>query len=158
VDSDTLFGPPVHQPDTHPYDSQRSPTDRSTRQEASNSTKIRMKRISSHEKKNGILTSAGVRNVVSEATGRESHVGVHLVPLGRSGTQLLRALEFNPTSPVLRIRHAPWSVQRYSTGTPSRITVLVSRNGKRPSVPPSRPMPDCLNPPKAMLKSVRNAL
>ncbi len=48
--------------------------------------------------------------------------------------------------------------QRYSAGGPSRITVLVSRNGSRPSVPPSRPIPDCLKPPKAIPKSVWNAL
>lgn len=43
-------------------------------------------------------------------------------------------------------------------GMSSRMTVLVSRNGSRPSVPPSRPIPDCLKPPKAMLKSVRKEL
>src|SRR6476646_3457453 len=45
----------------------------------------------------------------------------------------------------------------YVLGASSRITVLVSRNGSNPSLPPSRPMPDCLNPPNAMPKSVRNA-
>ena len=44
------------------------------------------------------------------------------------------------------------------SGRPSRITVLVSRNGSRPSLPPSRPMPDCLKPPNAMPKSVRKSL
>ena len=43
-------------------------------------------------------------------------------------------------------------------GSPFRITVLVSRNGSSPSVPPSRPMPDCLKPPNAIPKSVRKAL
>ena len=43
-------------------------------------------------------------------------------------------------------------------GLASRMSVFVSRNGTSPSVPPSRPMPDCLKPPKAMLKSVRKEL
>lgn len=29
---------------------------------------------------------------------------------------------------------------------------------KQPSAPPSRPVPDCLKPPNAIVKSVRNAL
>ena len=39
-------------------------------------------------------------------------------------------------------------------GISSRLTVFTSRKGGNPSVPPSRPMPDCLNPPKAIVKSV----
>jgi hypothetical protein len=38
-------------------------------------------------------------------------------------------------------------------GTPSKITVFDSRYGNSPSIPPSRPIPDCLKPPKAMLNS-----
>ena len=44
------------------------------------------------------------------------------------------------------------------SGSPSRITVLVSRNGSNPSMPPSRPIPDYLKPPNAIEKSVRKLL
>src|SRR6186713_3183177 len=43
-------------------------------------------------------------------------------------------------------------------GNPSRMTVFDSRKGSRPSTPPSRPTPDCLKPPNAMPKSLRNML
>src|SRR5262249_61794253 len=69
--------------------------------------------------------------------------------LARGGRQL-------PPAPY---RSHPYPTTRPADfGISSRISVLVSRNGSRPSVPPSRPMPDCLKPPKAMLKSVRNEL
>jgi hypothetical protein len=40
----------------------------------------------------------------------------------------------------------------------SSMRVLDSRNARSPSTPPSRPMPDCLKPPNAMLKSDLNPL
>ena len=41
------------------------------------------------------------------------------------------------------------AVRAYRDGSRSRMTAFVSRYGIRPSRPPSRPMPDCLKPPKA---------
>lgn len=76
---------------------------------------------------------------------------------GRSDGQPVRSFEASCRTKKKAGRLMPVRLYRVFVNdqiAASRIMVLVSRYGRRPSRPPSRPTPDCLKPPKAMPRSV----
>src|SRR5260370_35684191 len=95
-----------------------------------------------------IMTGAIIQEAIREV-GRRGTRGGEDQPHGRSTLE-------HPTvhCPSVSPDPKPPYCRRWR-GSPSRMMVLVSRKLSRPSVPPSRPIPDCLKPPKAMVASAR---